>query len=210
MRLLAAILLLVVGAIGGLAIANRVGDPARALFGGRPNVATIASASLASAQTQARLTAFAARFTLVITSEQRRLGLAATKTMIVPGTVRYEFDWAKLTQADLRWNAAEATLLVDAPAIEIAGPQVELKAIREYGSGGLLMALTDAEDTLDAANRARVDAAMLAEARNPTLVRMARDATRAAVARTFQLPLAAAGIEARVVVRFPDETGGAS
>lgn len=210
MRFLAAILLLIVGAVGGLAIANKVGDPARALFGGRPNVATIASASLASAQTQARLTAFAARFTLVITSEQRRLGLAASKTMIVPGIVRYEFDWAKLTAADLRWNAAEQLLIVHAPGIEIAGPQVDLKAIREYGSSGLLMALTGAEDTLDTANRARVDTAMLAEARNPTLVGLARDATRAAIARTFQLPLAAAGIEARVVVRFPDERGRTS
>lgn len=207
MRLLAAILLLALGAVLGLGIASKVGDPARRLFGGRPEVATIASASLLSAQAQARLTSFAARFTVVITSQQRRLGLSASKTMIVPGLVRYEFDWAKLTAADLRWNADQRTLLVDAPAIEIARPAVDLAAIREYGSGGVLMALTDAEDTLDAANRARVDGAMLKEARNPTLLKLARDATRGAVERTFRLPLAAAGIDANVVVRFPDERG---
>lgn len=205
MRLLAAILLLVVGAVFGLGIASKVGDPARRLFGGRPDVATIAAASLASVQTQARLTAFAARFTVAITSEQRRLGLAAKKTMIVPGLVRYEFDWARLGQRDLAWNASQAVLVVNAPQIEIARPAVEMNGIREYASGGILMALTDAEGALDDANRAEVDRALLREAANPTLVRLARDATRAAIARTFQLPLAAAGMQARVLVRFPGE-----
>lgn len=209
MRLIAAVFLLLAGAVLGWGIAHRVGDPTAKLFGAKADVATIASASLASAQREARLTSFAARFTVVVTSEEHALVLSARKTMIVPGTVRYDLDFGKLSPAGLKWNANTRTLLVEAPAIEIAGPQVDLGAIREYSSGGVLMALTDAEHALDVANRAHIDGAMLAEARAPVLIGLARDATRAAVARTFELPLAAAGIAAKVVVRFPGEAAPA-
>lgn len=210
MRLIAAAFLLFAGAVLGWGIANRVGDPTAKLFGAKADVATIASASLASAQREAKLTAFAARFTVVVTSEEHRLILSAAKTMIVPGTVRYDLDFQKLTPAGLQWNAGTKTLLVNAPAIEVDQPAVDLTAIREYSSGGILMALTDAEHTLDAANRAHVQAAILTEARAPTLMGLAREATRDAVKRTFALPLAAAHLQARVVVRFPDEPAPAA
>ena len=205
MRLPIAALLLLSGALIGWGVAHRVGDPALDPSGPRADVATIASASLRSVQRQARLTSFAARFVVDVTSEHRTLGLSQAKTMIVPGLVRYELDWTKLSPASLQWNAARHVLRVDAPAIEIAGPQVELTRIKEYREGRILMALTGSEPALDAANRARVETQMWAEAREPSLVGMARDATRAAVARTFALPLAAAGIDAKVEVRFPGE-----
>ncbi len=205
MRLPIAAFLLLVGALIGWGVAHRIGDPAMDPRGPRADVATIASASLKSVQAQARLTAFAARFVVAVTSEHRTLGSAQTKTMIVPGMVRYEMDWAKLSSASLQWNAAQRTLRVDAPQIEIAGPQVEMTRITEYSQGKLLMALTGSEPAIDAANRARVETQMQSEAREPTLLGLARQATRAAVARTFALPLAAAGIDAKVVVRFPGE-----
>lgn len=205
MRLPIAALLLFIGALIGWGVAHRIGDPALNPAGPHADVATIASASLRSVQRQARLTAFTARFVVAVTSEHRTLGLPQTKTMIVPGLVRYELDWAKLTPASLQWNAAQRTLRIDAPALEIAGPQVEMRHIREFSQGHFLMALTGSEPALDAANRARVEQQMRIEAGEPTLTAMARDATRAAVARTFAMPLAAAGIEATVVVRFPGE-----
>lgn len=205
MRLPIAVLLLLLGALIGWGVSHRVGDPALDPSGPRADVATIASASLRSVQHQARLTSFAARFVVAVTSEHRTLGLAQVKTMIVPGMVRYELDWAKLTAANLKWNPAQHTLLVEAPAIEIAGPQVEMTHITEYSEGKLLMALTGSEPALDIANRARIESQMQSEAREPNLLGLARDATRAAVGRTFALPLAAAGIDAHVVVRFPGE-----
>ena len=156
MRLPIAAFLLLVGAFIGWGIAHRIGDPALDPRGPAPDVATIASASLRSVHAQARLTSFAARFVVVVTSEHRTLGLAQTKTMIVPGLIRYELDWSKLHEADLKWNAAQRTLLVEAPAIELAGPQIELTHITEFEQGKLLMALTGSEPALDAANRARV------------------------------------------------------
>jgi len=176
---------------------------------GEPDVGTIAQANLEAVQAQNRLTAFAARFTVAVTSEVQRLGLSSRKTMIVPGLVRYELDWAKLRPADLAWNAAARTLTVDLPPIEISEPAVDLARIQEYEDGRLLMALGNAERALDAANRAKLREALLKEARAPILQRLARDATRAAVERTFELPLAAAGVDADVVVRFRDEVGQA-
>jgi hypothetical protein len=69
------------------------------------------------------------------------------------------------------------------------------------------MALGNAEEVIDAANRAKIRAAVLKEADTGLLRELARSAARTAVERGFALPLAAAGIDARVIVRFPDESG---
>jgi hypothetical protein len=197
--------LLLIALAAGLVVGLAVRWPAN-LFGLKPEVTSIADASLSAVQAQNRLIAFAARFTVDVTSTARmKIGLTAQKTMIVPGTVRYELDWAKLKRSDLAWNQATNTLTVTAPPVELSEPQVDLARIREYQDGRILMAISDAEAQMDSANRAQLREALLREARNPVLMRMARDATRAAVERTFALPLAAAGVPATVVVRFADE-----
>jgi len=149
--------------------------------------------------------AFAAQYVAVVTSKQQRLGLSTQKTLIMPGTVRYEVDLAKLDREDLRWNAKSKTLSVRLPPIETDPPQVDFARIREYGSGGLLARFTDAPAQLDAANRAAGQAELTNQARAPAMITLARDATRRAVSRSFALPLAAAGIDAKVDVRFADE-----
>jgi hypothetical protein len=69
---------------------------------------------------QARLTPFAARFVAVVTSTQKRFGLSAQKTLIMPGTVRYELDLARIQQRDLSWNEASKTLSITLPPLEIS------------------------------------------------------------------------------------------
>jgi Protein of unknown function (DUF4230) len=167
-----------------------------------PDGATLAQASLQAVRREARLTVLAARFTAVITSEQTRLGLlSGTKTLIVPGTVRYELDWSRIAIDDLGWSPATQTLRVMAPAPMVAGPEVDIAATRELRAGSLLFALTDAEEQLDAANRGLVNEVLLTQARAPALTDLARTAAIEAVTRTFLLPLRAAGFaEARVVV----------
>lgn len=206
-RWLIGVLALLLGVGGGLMIARNapgwLGSPAQPLV--------IADGALAAVRAQNRLVAFAARFTVAVTATQTRYGLTARKTMIVPGTVRYELDWDRLPAGSLLWNAAASTLNVTLPPLLISEPAVDLQRIREYDGGGLLLALTDAESALDAANRREVRAALLREARSPALVDMAKASTRAAVERTFLLPLRAAGIEdARVDVRFADDGKRAS
>ncbi len=170
-----------------------------------PDPTTIASASLQGLREQNRLSAFAARYVAVVTSRQSQLGFSTEKTLIMPGSVRYEVDLGKLTERDVAWDAGTRTLAVRLPPVEVDGPQVDLAAIREYGSGGVLTTFTDAEARLDAVNRARGQAELLRQAREPTALRLARDATRRAVERSFGLPLRAAGVDAKIVVRFADD-----
>lgn len=194
---------LAVGLVLGAVLMSAAKLPS--LFGRGPDPETIATASLQSVREQARLTPFVARYVAVVTSSQSRFGLEAQKTMILPGTVRYELDLAKLQRDDLDWDAATNTLNVILPPVEVAGPEIDLTQVQEYSGGGVLMSLTDAEAALDNANRRRGTQSLLSQARAPVPMRLARNAARTAVERSFAMPLRAAGIEANVVARFADE-----
>lgn len=170
-----------------------------------PDPVTVASASLQGLRAQNRLSAFAARFVAVVTSRQTQLGLQTQKTLIMPGSVRYEVDLGKLTERDVAWDGATRTLSVRLPGVEVDGPQVDLNAIREYSSGGVLATFTNAEQQLDVVNRREGQAELLRQARAPEMIGLARDATRRAVERSFSLPLLAAGVDAKVSVRFADD-----
>jgi len=175
------------------------------LFGG-PNPKTIASASLESMRAQNRLIAFVARYVSVTTSETTRLGFSAKRTLILPGDVRYELDLSKLQPKDVTWIASTKTLRVQLPEVEIAGPDVDLESAQEYGEGGVLSALTDANQQLDSANRAKAVSDLRKQAQGPVQMRLAHQAARAAIERSFAMPLVAAGIrDAKVVARFPTE-----
>ena len=92
------------------------------------------------------------------------------------------------------------------PEIEIAGPEVDLAAAREYGEGGVLSAVTDADQALDRNNRARAVADLRKQAQAAVPMRLAREAGRQAVERSFALPLQAAGFDkAKVVARYPTD-----
>jgi Protein of unknown function (DUF4230) len=167
-----------------------------------PPVETIVASSLKSVQEQNRLSAFAARFVTVVTSSKSRYGLSAEKTLIIPAMVRYEVDLAKLKPADLRWDAASKTLSVALPPIEISGPEFDLRQTREYESGALLLTLTDVEKRLDAENRAKAEGDILTQAKAAPMLKLAREASIRAIANSFAMPLAAAGIKASVKVEF--------
>jgi ABC-type amino acid transport substrate-binding protein len=199
--------LIVVSLAAGLLLgALLVGSLKMSSFFGRgPDPETVAAASLQSVREQARLSPFAARFVAVVTSSQSRFGLSAQKTLIMPGMVRYEIDLAKLQPRDLAWDSEKKTLSVTIPPLEISSPEVQLTELREYGGNGVLTALTDTEDRLDAANRQRGQQELIRQARQALPMRLARDAARRAIERSFAMPLKAAGIDAAVAARFPDE-----
>ena len=100
-------------------------------------------------------------------------------------------------------------VLVRLPDVEIAGPDVDLTSAREYGSGGLLATFTNAEQSLDQANRAKAVADLRNQAKGEVPMRLARQSARQAVERSFAMPLKAAGFsDAKVVARFPGEEAG--
>ena len=201
-----AIFAIIVALVLGVVIGMTTGIVDR-IFGG-PNPTTIASASLESMRAQNRLIAFVARYVSVVTSEQQRLGglVSSQRTLILPGDVRYELDLSKLQPSDVRWDGSSHTLTVQLPEVEIAGPDIDLNAILEYGGSGVLSALTNANQQLDQTNRARAVADLRKQATAAVPMRLARQAARQAVERSFAMPLLAAGLkDAKVVARFPTD-----
>ncbi|MGV1681902.1 DUF4230 domain-containing protein [Sphingopyxis sp. NJF-3] len=169
---------------------------------------TVVAASLQGLQEQNILVPFTARYVAVVTSTQSRLGLSAKKTLIMPGTVRYELDLAKLKPSDLDWDAATNALTVTLPPLRLAGPEIDIDAISEFRDGAILLTLTDAEELLDAANRKAAQEELIKQAKGPTPMRLAQGAARTAIEQSFAMPLTAAGIDAKVTARFAGQPAG--
>src|SRR4029453_16416659 len=188
-------------AIGAVVVALLLGlvvggalDIGKRLFGG-PDPETVASSALQSMRAQNRLVPFVALYVSVVSSRQERLGglVSAERTLILPGDVRYELDLAQLGPEDVKWDSGTSTLSVTLPEIEIAGPEVDLAAAREYGENGVLSVVTGSDQALDHNNRARAVADLRKQAGAAVPMRLAREAGRQAVERSFSLPLQAAG-----------------
>lgn len=186
-------------------IVTGLGSIGNRLFGSGPDPQTIATASLEGLREQNVLVPFSARFVAVTTSTQRRFGLSAQKTLIMPGDVRYELDLGELTEDDIDWDEEANELVVTLPDITVSDPDIDIDSVREYDGGGVLMALTDAETTLDEANRREGQRSLVRQAQAETPMRLARDAARRAVETNFELPLRAAGIDAAVRAQFRNE-----
>jgi hypothetical protein len=186
--------------LGVAAVADRI-------FGA-PDPQTIATSSLESMRAQNRLNVFAARYVSVTSSRQSRLGFSAERTLILPGDVRYEVDLSKLQPEDVQWEAGSQTLRVRIPDVEVAGPEVNLTAAREYGDGKLVTTIFGGEERLNQANRAAAVADLRKQAQAETPMRLARESARQAIERSFSMPLKAAGLsDAKVVARFASEEG---
>lgn len=202
----AAIAAIIVALVLGVVLGMATGLVDRVF--GRPKAETIASASLESMRAQNRLIAFVARYVSVTSSRTSRLGFSTERTLILPGDVRYELDLSKLQPSDVKWDGSSQTLSVRLPEVEIAGPDVDLNSAREYGAGGVLSTLTNADQQLDQSNRAAAVADLRKQASAQVPMRLARQAARAAIERSFVMPLKAAGFDdAKVVARFPTEGG---
>ena len=203
--------MLIAGILAALVLGLLIGVAAVAdrIFGA-PDPKTIATSSLESMRAQNRLIVFAARYVSVTSSRQSRLGFSAERTLILPGDVRYEVDLSKLQPDDVQWDSGTSTLRVKVPDIEIAGPQVDLASAREYGEGKLLTTIFGGEDQLDQANRAAAVADLRKQAMAELPMRLAREAARQAIERSFAMPLKAAGFDdAKVVARFASEDAAA-
>lgn len=201
----AAILAIIVALVLGVVVGTTTGI-ADKIFG--PSPKTIATASLESMRAQNRLTVFAARYVSVVTSQQQRLGglVSSERTLILPGDVRYELDLSRLDPKDVSWDGSSHTLKVRLPEIEVAGPDVDINSVKEYGGGGVLSALTNANEQLDQANRDRAVQDLRKQATAAVPMQLARQAARQAVERSFAMPLVAAGFrDVKVVARFPTE-----
>jgi hypothetical protein len=164
-----------------------------------PSPETVVQATLDALTREQKLVVMSASLMVTITSRQDRLVGSAEKTMLVPGVMRYALDLEQLRPADLAWDEATSTVSVRRPPLVLIGPEVDLARIREYREIGILPRLMGAEAVLDDANKRAVRQALRDQARSGELRRQATEAADAALARTFEVPLHAAGIaDARV------------
>ena len=173
----------------------------------KPDPEAIATAALLSVRDSGRVVPFSARFVSVASASETHLGLTARKTLIMPGTVRYGIDLARLRRSSLAWDEASRTLSVTLPPLELSGPEIDLNQVQESSEGGLVMALAGSEKDLDSENRQAAQDELMRQAREPRPMHLARGAAMRDVARAFALPLRASGIEASVAVRFVDPGG---
>ncbi|HEX9947338.1 MAG TPA: DUF4230 domain-containing protein [Allosphingosinicella sp.] len=198
--LLPALGLLLLGGVLGYAFRPAVAPPPA-------NAEAIATAALLSVRDQGRLVPYSARFVAVVSASDTHLGLTARKTLIMPGTVRYGIDLVRLRRSSLAWDEASRTLSVTLPPLELSGPDIDLNQVQEHSEGGVVMALAGSEKMLDEVNRRDAQDELMRQAREPAPMQAARGSAMRDVARSFAMPLRAAGIEASVAVRFVDPAG---
>jgi hypothetical protein len=200
------VVMVVVALIAGLLLGTWTGL-ADKIFGG-PNPRTIATESLESMRAENRLTVFAARYVSVVTSDEQKFGglLSSERTLILPGDVRYELDLSRLLPTDVKWDKSSKTLRVQIPELDVAGPDVDIQAVRQYGGNGVLSAMTNANEQLDQANRDRAVQDLRKQATATVPMQLARQSARVAIERSFAMPLVAAGFkDVKVVARFPTD-----
>lgn len=137
--------------------------------------------------------------------DTRGLGmLQSRRVMKAPFEVDYFVDLARLRPRDLYWDADRGVLRVDAPDLVVGRPNVDEARTYLDRTDGLFVT----RGAMQAMQRqASAGAARVAEreARSPANLARAKAHARTAVARLFAAPLAAAGVRARVDVRFPDD-----
>lgn len=139
----------------------------------------------------------------------RGFGLLTSGQVVkMPFSVDYFVDVGALGAGDLEWNAATRTLIVNAPDVTAARPNVDESRRTMVRTSGLFVTRQASEEL---SRRVSVHAAARVEkaARSPERMAQARDYGRAALGRLMAAPLAAAGFgDARVIVTFPPERKG--
>ena len=199
----------IIGLVAGVVIGSAVMFGGGRLLNRGPGADAIVDTTLTSVQELNRLTVFAAVLTTTATSKtDGPLGidmLGTRKTVIVPGTVRYDVDFGRVSRRDVSWDAATRTLTIAVADPIVGEPAVDLRRLVTFKDGELVMVIAGNEATLDAANAKAATDSLRTMANAPLLRGMARKAGRQAIASNFELPLRAAGIDAKVRVRFPGE-----
>ncbi|ALR22114.1 DUF4230 domain-containing protein [Sphingobium baderi] len=131
--------------------------------------------------------------------------LKSDQVVKMPFSVDYFIDVSHIGPEDLEWNEKTRTLIVNAPDVKPARPNVDEAARTLVRTNGLFVTRQAAEEL---SRRTSVHAQGRAEkeARSPERMAQARDYGRAALGKLLGAPLGAMGYgDARVIVTFPPE-----
>lgn len=135
-------------------------------------------------------------------SDTRGFGmLTSRRVMKAPFEVDYFVDVGALSPRDFRYDAQRKVLLVEAPDVRVARANVdEGKSYIDQTSG--VFVTRDAMAAMQRQASAGATRVAAEEARKPENLIAAKRNARAAITALFEAPLAAAGLDARVEVRF--------
>jgi hypothetical protein len=126
--------------------------------------------------------------------------ISARKTVEVPVSIDYVVDLEAMAEADLAWDEAQQTLTVRRPPVTLRKPQIAGGA-RVTVSNGFVLWVSGAEEKLTETALASLIANADKAARGDKPMAKAEADADQALARTFALPLVAAGFpDAKVVV----------
>lgn len=141
-------------------------------------------------------------------SDVRGFGwLRSDQVVKMPYTVDYFVDLGGIGEGQLSWSADTRTLVVDAPDVTVAKPNID-EAGRTLSETHGMIVTRDAAAALAQRVSAVAQGRAEREARSPERLAQARELARASLARVLAAPLAAAGEgDVRVVVTFPAERG---
>lgn len=139
----------------------------------------------------------------------RGFGLLKSDQVVkMPFSVDYFIDVSRIGADDLEWNADSRTLIVNAPDVKPAKPNIDEAARTLVRTSGLFVTRQAGEE-LSRRVSAHAQGRAEQEARSPARMARAREYGRAALAKLMAAPLEAAGQGgARVIVTFPAERAG--
>ena len=134
--------------------------------------------------------------------------LKSDQVVKMPFSVDYFIDVSRIGADDLEWNADSRTLIVNAPDVKAAKPNVDEAGRTLVRTNGLFVTRQAGEE-LSRSVSAHAQRRAEKEARSPARMARAREFGRAALAKLMTAPLEAAGQGgARVIVTFPAERAG--
>ena len=131
--------------------------------------------------------------------------LKSDQVVKMPFSVDYFIETSTIGQNDLEWVPQSRTLIVNAPEITVARPNVD-EARRTLVKTTGLFVTREAGEELSRRTSAYAQAKALSEARSPERIAQARENGRKALAALLGTPLKKMGYkEVRVLVTFPSE-----
>lgn len=149
--------------------------------------------SLVAFERQNTLTVFSAELAPVVSSNDSRLfGLVNSKQVaVIPARVDYTINLASIGRERLAWNAQTQTLGIKLPPLTLSRPNLD-EARAQYLRDGIWIS-REAQDKLTRDNTKLAEGQAVAQARNPVLMNLARDAAKAAIRQNLAIPLHVAG-----------------
>lgn len=142
-------------------------------------------------------------------SDVRGFGfLKSDQVVKMPFSVDYFVDVGKIGPNDLEWSPDTRTLIINAPDVTAAKPNVDESRRTLVQTSGMFVTRQAGEELSRRASAA-AQAKALAGSRSPERMAQARENGRKVLARLMGTPLAKLGYgDARVVVTFPPERAG--